>query len=316
MKKNVIKAIGNKLTRVKGQTFVQMKRVAPDAMVIAGIGGLVGGTILACRATMKLDDILEESKDELDNIRDTAADSAEYATSKQMKKDLTKVYLKAAAKVAKLYLPAAIVESIGVGCIGGSHKILKNRTAALSAAYAGLDKAFENYRSRVIEDAGEEKDMLYSYGVRKETVETIEKNGKGKEKRTKRDILKFDMDLSDTNRVVYFDQSCRAYDDRNNFYNQTFLEGVLSMIQQRVDHQDTCLNEFFDFIGKDHTAAGAVLGWRKGSRVSLGMLEAYDEVTARDFVNGTEPTFILNLNYDGVILDSLRKRELQNEIES
>ena len=109
-----------------------MKRVAvkakiksPTIMIVGGIAGVVVGTVMACKATMKLKPILDENKEAVDDIHQYMnEDGSEEYTEKDAKKAVTIEHLKTAGKVVKLYAPAVAVEAVSIGCIVGSHKIL------------------------------------------------------------------------------------------------------------------------------------------------------------------------------------------------
>ena len=64
----------------------------------------------------------------------------------------------------KDYAPALIIGTLSIAAILGSHKILKGRNIALASAYKALDVAYEEYRSRVREEYGEEKDRDFHLG--------------------------------------------------------------------------------------------------------------------------------------------------------
>ena len=51
-------------------TAVQtVKKHIPDILVALGIGGVVAGTVMACKETRKIDPILEDHKKRMDKIR-------------------------------------------------------------------------------------------------------------------------------------------------------------------------------------------------------------------------------------------------------
>lgn len=58
-----------------------------------------------------------------------------------------------------LYVPAATTGALTVAAIIGSNRISTRRAAALASAYAISDKAFEEYRAKVLEKMGEKKEQ-------------------------------------------------------------------------------------------------------------------------------------------------------------
>ena len=126
---------------------------------------MVGSTVLACRATLKLDDVLEKIERDLeaaDGVRDLHPE--EYSESDHHQ-DKVVIYIRGVAKVGKLYGPSIILGGIGIACLTKSHSILMERNAALTAAYVAIDKAFKAYRQRVVDRYGEEtdRDLLYDF---------------------------------------------------------------------------------------------------------------------------------------------------------
>ena len=131
---------------------------------------------MACRATMKLNDILEEAQETRDKIKEVESnpDYEDKYTAEDAKKDLTINYVQTGVKVAKLYAPAVAVSAAGVGCVLASHDIMKKRNVALSAAYLTVDKSFKEYKQRVVDRFGEEVEKEIRYGIKaEEIVETV-----------------------------------------------------------------------------------------------------------------------------------------------
>ena len=68
-----------------------LKKHSPEILVFTSIGGMIGSTVMACKATRKLDPVLEKHK------QDAAAVHKKYERVKDEgaeKRDLTKVYMK------------------------------------------------------------------------------------------------------------------------------------------------------------------------------------------------------------------------------
>ena len=56
MKQEII----NKATRLLSSTQYQVKKHSPEILMVAGIAGTIVGTVLACKATTKVSEIIEE----------------------------------------------------------------------------------------------------------------------------------------------------------------------------------------------------------------------------------------------------------------
>lgn len=120
---------------------------------MAGVIGVVTSAVMACKATTKVGEILDKTKEDVETIHKCEADESvkERYSSEDAQKDLAIVYVQTGMKFAKLYGPSVILGALSITSILASNNILRKRNVALSAAYAAIDKGFKEYRSRVIE---------------------------------------------------------------------------------------------------------------------------------------------------------------------
>lgn len=169
---------------------------APKILLGLGITSMVGGTVVACKQTLKVEEILDDHQNSVEQIHDLRNKSEsekddenfyteKYCyTEKDMKKDLCKTYIRTTGRIMKVYsVPVALIGG-GIISVVSSHNILNTRYLTVLAAYDALGKKFSEYRKRVIEDFGPEADELYRYGIEKteEIVETTTKKGNVKKK--------------------------------------------------------------------------------------------------------------------------------------
>ena len=136
------------LTKALGRKALVLEKNSPQLLFGAGIVGMVGSTVLACRATLKLEEVLEEGKKNLHTAN--TLEHVDYSEADR-KKDISIIYVQSAVKVAKLYAPAAVLGGASIAALAQSHSILNKRNAALTAAYAAIEKGFSEYRQRVVE---------------------------------------------------------------------------------------------------------------------------------------------------------------------
>jgi hypothetical protein len=261
--------------------------------------GTVTSTVLACRATLKLSETLDEIQSDLKDLEvlklDIKNDGSPY-TQEQYTKDMAYVYGKAAFKVTKLYGPSLIVGVAAMGALTGSHVQLSRRNTALMAAYATIQQAYNDYRDRVRDEVGEEKEFELYRGIKTDSF----KNELDKKEETK---------LVDPNKwspyAKFFDEGSRHWEkdsELNRIYlmcQQTYANNLL----QARGH--VFLNEVYDMLDVDRTKAGAVVGWvisdNGDNFIDFGIYEA---MNAR-FVNGWERSILLDFNVDGVIYDKI-----------
>lgn len=194
-----------------------LKEASPQILVVAGVVGVVGSIVMACRATRKLDKTLEVAKEEIEAVHE----KEEELPEKEMKKELAKVYLKNGARIAKLYAPSAIMCTLSIGGIMKSNDILRKRNTALAAAYATLDSGFKAYRKRVVERYGEDVDTELRLGTKKDKIEEVVEVD-GKNKKVKTPCLVTDAKSGDDG-IYYFSDSTqyKGIDD----YDAMFING-------------------------------------------------------------------------------------------
>ena len=294
----------NSVTRSFGRVGLKFKKHSPEIMVVAGCVGVVASAVMACKATTKASEIIENTKKEVEDVH-TCLDTHEDYTVEESKRDLTIIYAQTGIKFAKLYGPSIILGALSITGILASNNILRKRNLALAAAYATVDKGFKEYRGRVIERFGEELDKELRYNIRKKEVEEIVTNEDGTQSVVKKTVDVVDPnDLGDYTR--FFDETCTAY-VKNAEDNMLFLKKQLNYANDILNTRGYIfLNEVLEMLGFQPTVSGHVVGWMKNGNgdgfVDFGLYDAYNE-KARDFVNGHERSFLINFNPDGVIYD-------------
>lgn len=291
---------------------VELKAIKHSPEILAGVGvvGVVGSLVMACKATTKLSDILEDSKEQLDKIKEVAADPAyeEKYSQDDAKKDTTITYVQTAMKVTKLYAPSVILCASSLGCLLASNNILKKRNAALSAAYMTVDKSFKEYRKRVADRFGEEVEKEIRYNIKAEEITKVDENG-NEVTETVKVMDGTDDPNSYSDYARFFDESCAAWQNDAE-YNLTFLKAQQQYANDLLKARGRLfLNEVYRMLGIDETKAGQVVGWvynpdnpTGDNFVDFGIYNMQRE-RVRAFVNGYEPNILLDFNVDGVIWD-------------
>ena len=289
---------------------VELKAIKHSPEILAGVGvvGVVGSLVLACKATTKLSDVLEESKEQLDKIKEVAADPAyeEKYSQDDAKKDTTITYVQTAMKVTKLYAPSVILCASSLGCLLASNNILKKRNAALSAAYMTVDKSFKEYRKRVADRFGEEEEKEIRYNIKAEEITKVDEDG-NEVTETVKVMDGTDDPNSYSDYARFFDESCAAWQNDAE-YNLTFLKAQQQYANDLLKARGRLfLNEVYRMLGIDETKAGQVVGWvynpdnpTGDNFVDFGIYNMQRE-RVRAFVNGYEPNILLDFNVDGVI---------------
>ena len=303
--------IVNSATKTFHRVGFQIKKHSPEILLVTGITGVVTSAVMACKATTKVDAIIEESKKSIDMIHEGMEAGnicdVEY-TEEDGKKDLAIVYIQTGVKFAKLYGPSVLLGLTSIGCILASNNIIHKRNVALSAAYTAIDRSFKGYRSRVIERFGESMDRELRYNIKTQEVkETVVDEETGKKKTVKSTVSVVDPNTySDYAR--FFDEYCAGW-TKDAEYNLMFLRQQQNYANELLKARGHLfLNEVYDMLGIDRTKAGNIVGWIYDEKHPIGDnfvdfgIYVLDNEKARDFVNGRERSILLDFNVDGDIL--------------
>lgn len=292
---------------VTSKAVMKLKKHSPEILVVAGIAGTVVSAVLACKATTKVAEILDETNGTLDTIHDgmeTGAINGQEYTTEDGKKDTVVVYAQTGMKLAKLYGPAIILGTLSITSILASNNILRKRNVALGAAYAAIDKSFKEYRGRVIERFGEQVDTELKYGIKAKKFEEIEVDPEtGKEKKVKKTVMVADPNLQ-SDYAVYFDSKSRNY-ETNPDYNRMFLKAQQAFANDKLQTRGHLfLNEVLDDLDLPRTPAGQIVGWTKDGPdgyVNFRIVEV-----ERETEDGRhEPALLLDFNVEGNIWEKM-----------
>jgi len=296
-----LKAIGNVITSKMGRQLLIAQKHSPVLLFGAGVIGVVTTVVLASKATLKLEAVLEGVEKDVLTIE--SAQLKGYSEDDR-KKDKILIYTKAVVNISRLYGPAFLVGVASIAALTGSHVVLNRRLAGVTAAYAALEKGWNEYRRRVIGEYGEDKDREFRYGTVEREVLEETKEGP---------VAKMIKELDPNSYSVYskfFDELCPDF-QREPEYNMLFLRAQQNYANDKLRSKGHLfLNEVYDQLGIERTQAGQVVGWvisKEGDNfVDFGIFNANRE-RSRAFVNGQEAAIRLDFNVDGVIYDKIGK---------
>lgn len=303
-----------KMTRALNRGALHIKKHSPEILLVTGI--VTGGVALvaACRATTKLESVLAETKNNVEQVHECAAAgeirvkegdeirSVEY-TEEDSKKDLTIIYAKGAWNLTKLYAPAIGFGAVSLVCILASHGIIHKRNTALAATVTAIGNEFGEYRDRVVERFGADMDRELKYNIKAKEVEETVVNEDGTESTVKKtiEVVENPYDgLSEFARC--FCEGCLGWtkDPEANLVYLRAQERWLNDRLKAVGH--VFLNELHDALGLPRTSAGAVMGWiydpkNPDHKIDLGIYNINIPAN-RDFVNGWERSIWIDPNID------------------
>jgi hypothetical protein len=293
-------------TRSVGRSALMLQKYSPEILITAGMFGLVAGTVLVYKASLKVDTILDSAKENVDKIKQATELGEDVYSRKDRKRDLMVTYSQTGFELVKTFGPGVTLGIASVVCILSSQNILKKRNVVLAAAYTTLEKGFSSYRKRVVEEYGSDKDAEFRYGIKKEkiTTEVIDATT-GKVTKQKETVVTMTDDPALTSPYAkFFDSSCEAW-SKNPEFNLMFLKGKQNWFNHRLATKGhVFLNEVYDELDILRTEAGALCGWLyngEGDGHIDFHLYDIDRPATRKFVNGIEPVILLDFNVDGPI---------------
>lgn len=310
----------SKATRFAAKAKYQLGKHSPEILMVGGAIGVVASAVMACRATLKVNDILDAHKETVTTIHDVkdgklSIQDNETYTEEDMKKDLTTAYIQTGMSMVKLYAPAVILGTLSLGCMIGSNRILQKRNAALTAAYMTLDKAFDSYKERVNERFGSRVQDELEHGIKAVEVESKSVDENGIE-----EIVKSYQDEVEGAYSPYsliFDETMDEWQP-DAAQNRYWLKQVEIAANRRLKAQGHLfLNEVYNMIGRRadgsslHTPIGQIVGWIYdpenpdiSSTVDIGIHNLANPQVAA-FNEGYERSVVLSFNCDGPIVDKI-----------
>lgn len=285
------------VTRKFGRQVLALKKNSPALMFGAGVIGVAATVVLACKATLKLEETLETGQEHLKYAREIEDGNDRMVA-------LT--YVKTAYDVTKLYTPALLVGVASVAALTGAHVAMNRRVAGLTAAYAVVDRGFKDYRKRVVDELGLDKDLEFFHGV--EDREIVEETDQGP-------IVKTVKRLKSDGRSpysFYFEKGMSENWESRPGANQTFVKCAQSWANDMLKARGwLTLNDVLDMLGMQRTQAGMVVGWVYGKGtgddyIDFGIFANGTEAAQR-FVNCWEPSVLLDFNVDGNIFKHMEE---------
>lgn len=205
----------------------QVSKHGPEIAVGVGIAGMITTTVLAVRATPKALKLLDEAK------REKSGESIELKPVEVV-------------KIAwKPYIPAMISGVFSIGCIVGASTVHMKRNTALATAYQLAANTLSDYKEKVIETIGEEKEKEIQKKVTEKRVESIKTTEPSFVRKGKPLCIEpisgrpFEMEIEDIKAAI-------------NKLNYRLTGGMEECIS---------LSEWYDEIGLKHTSTSDYMGW-------------------------------------------------------
>lgn len=308
-----------KATRLFNTAKFNVVKASPEILAVVGTSAIIGGTIMACKATTKAGAIKAKMAEDMDAIQyciENADNIEEGYTQEDAKKDTVSVYAQTGMAYAKLYAPAVLTTLGGIVLMWKGHSILSKRNAAITTAYIALDKGFKQYRGRVIERFGKDLDYELRHNIKAKEIEettVLEDGTEVVDKKIVNTVNPNDISIY----AKFFDEISPAF-KKDAEANLIFLRQQQVAANEKLKRQGhLCLNEVHDLLGLPRTKYGWDIGWVYDLKnpvgdnfVDFGIYKDVNDEAKRLFVNGKERVILLDFNVDGPINGKVYNEEL------
>ena len=286
--------IPNQLTRLIGRQILVARKHSPHILFGAGVVGVVTSTVLACRATLKLEKTLDSVAEEISHSKAVLVHHDSNVTEIQQR-PVAVSYIAGGYRVAKLYAPAVLIGSASIAALTGSHVVLTRRYAAVTAAYSAVSVAFEDYRERVRKEVGEKREIELYRGAELEKIQDVD--GKAT----------FAIEPGKGSPYMQLFAEHNKHWKKSAEHNFNFILGQQNYANHLLKSRGHIfLQEVYDMLGFERTPAAQVVGWiylsdTGDDYVDFGLFEARN----KSFVNQVERSIWLDFNVDGIIYDKI-----------
>ena len=282
------------VTRIAGRASLVLTKHAPTILTAAGTVGFIGTTVLASKATLKVEETVAEEASLLVKVHEAHEEGK--LSDKDATHDKVVLYTRMLTKLGKLYAPALILGAASIASLATGHGIMLKRNASLAAAYAAVDQAFKTYKKKVEAKFGKEA-VLEAVSAKAQEELTGDSLDIEAVSNTPGGVSPYGVVFGPDNVNWSADEDLAILHLK---CQQQYANDIL----QTRGH--IFLNEVYKMLGFPHTPAGAVTGWVKGNgddfidfNISDGIFEGEDE-------HGRIVTkWALDFNVDGVMWDKI-----------
>lgn len=160
-----------------------------------------------------------------------------------------------------VFIPPVLAGTFTVGCIIGAHTIGSRRAAAVAAAYSLSEKAYAEYRDKVVEKIGDKKDQKIRDEIQQDRVD--------------RDPL-VNKEI-----IITGNGDALCYESLTGRYFMSNMETIRKAendINRQILSQDyASLTSFFDLLGLQATEYSEEVGWNTETMLEVNFSTTLSE---------------------------------------
>lgn len=205
-----------------------------------GVGGTIATAVLTGRASFKAADLIAEQKALVDNLIEEDVPPVELSKTEKTK------------LVWHLYLPPVASGVLTIGCIFAANRISSKKIAALTVAAGVSERAFSEYKEKVIEKLGVRQDQKIRDEVAQDRVTATPMGSQ--------------VIVAGTGEVLCFDMLTGRY------FKSTMedIKRAENKVNYELIHYMSCsLSTFYDEIGLQATPYTDSVGWNMNNHMEV-----------------------------------------------
>lgn len=224
------------LSNVFNNVIKTIKSNSPEILTALGVSGVVTTAYLTGKASNKASKMIDAEE----------ASAGISDNPRQRLKEQTKL-------VWKLYIPAGISGAATIACIIGASRSNSRRTAAAVTAYSLTERAFSEYREKVVEQIGKVKEQKVRDQINQDRVSA--------KPPVSREVI-----VTGSGNVLCCEKLTHRYFRSD---HETLRKAVNDINHMIVNQLYVTLDEFYDLIGLPHTSLSDNLGWDSNKLMEL-----------------------------------------------
>lgn len=203
---------------------------SPALLTAIGVTGTISTTVLAIQSTFKASDLIIEEQ------RYQDLHELGHELDRRQKFEL----------VWKCYIPPATTGAITIVCIVMANRIGHRRAAAVAAAYSISEKAFAEYREKIIQKIGEKPERAARDEIAQERVKNDPVGNK-------------EVIITGNGDVLCYEALTGRY-FRSNV--ESLRKAMNDLNGQILGFGYASLSDFYSLIGLDRTSISDEVGWQ------------------------------------------------------
>jgi Family of unknown function (DUF6353) len=216
---------------------------SPAILTVVGVTGTITTAYLAGRASFQVSEILSRER-KAREIKNQRAGELQYPDP-DFKENVKRVW--------QLYIPTAVSGVATISAIVVSNRIGSRRTAAIASAFALSEKAWDEYKDKVVEKIGTNKERVIRDEIAQDRIDS--------------------HPLSDRKVIITGTGDHLCYDAVTDRYFQSSMETLRKaqndINAQILENNYASLADFFVCLGLRPTPGSYDVGWNRDKLLEI-----------------------------------------------